>query len=86
MTLRPLKRLDPTWWRKIADGYDQQDGRARLIRLTRSSKVTGWALYVDGECVGSWTSLREAKDRAASRSETWAEAQRRLAATPDPRE
>ena len=75
---KPLKRLDPTWWRKIADGYDQQDGRARLVRLTTRAKVTGWSLYVDGECLGSWTTLREAKERAAKGIESWAMAQRRL--------
>lgn len=81
--MKPLKRLDPTWWRKVAVGYDQQDGRGRLVRLTNASgKVTGWALYVDGECIGSWPSLREAKDRAAKRTETWTEAQRRLADEP----
>lgn len=80
--MTPLKRLDPTWWRKVADGYDQQDGRARLVRLGTYDKVTGWALYVDDECVGSWPSLREAKERAASRTET--EAQQRLAGNPDP--
>ena len=85
--VKPLRRLDPTWWRKVADGYDQQDGRARLVRLKTGSKVTGWTLYVDGECVGSWPSLAEAKERAANRTETWAEAQRRLeSGTPDPRE
>lgn len=79
-----LKRLDPTWWRKVSDGYDQQDGRARLVRLTNTggTKVTRWTLYIDGECVGSWSSLREAKERAANRTETWAEAQRRLEDTP----
>ncbi len=76
--MKPLKRLDPTWWRKVADGYDQQDGRARLVRLKTGDKVTGWALHVDGECIGSWPSLREAKERAANRGETWTEAQRRL--------
>lgn len=77
--MKPLKRLDPTWWRKVPDGYDQQDGRARLVRLKRASgKVTGWALYVDGEWVSSWHNLREAKAGAANRSETWTEAQRRL--------
>ena len=76
--MKPLKRLDPTWWRKVSDGYDQQDGRARLVRLTRANKVTGWALHVDGECMGSWPNLRTAKERAANRGETWTEAQRRL--------
>lgn len=74
----PLKRLDPTWWRKVVDGYDQQDGRARLVRLKTGDKVTGWTLYVDDECIDSWTNLREAKERAANRSETWTEAQQRL--------
>ena len=69
--MKPPKRLDPTWWRKVSDGYDQQDGRARLVRLKTGAKVTGWALYVDGECVDSWPNLREAKERAASRTETW---------------
>ncbi len=41
-TLKPLKRLDPTWWRKVADGYDPQDGRASLVRLTTRDKVVGW--------------------------------------------
>ena len=83
--MKPLKPLDPTWWRKVADGYDQQDGRARLVRLTSatSAKVIGWALHVDGECVGSWQSLREAKERAARGVETWAQAQRRLEGTPE---
>ena len=63
--MKPLKRLDPTWWRKAADGYDQQDGRARLVRLKTGAKITGWSLYVDGECLGSWPSLREAKEHAA---------------------
>ena len=80
--MKPLKRLDPTWWRKVSDGYDQQDGRARLVRMKTGDKITGWALYVDGECVGSWPSFREAKERAANRSETWAEAQRRLEGAP----
>ena len=80
--MKPLKRLDPTWWRKVTDGYDQQDGRARLVRLKTGTNATkGWALHVDGECVGSWQSLREAKERAANRTETWAEAQRRLEST-----
>ena len=79
--MKSLKRLDPTWWQKVADGYDQQDGRARLVRLKTSDKGTGWTLYVDGECVCSWPSLREAKERAANRTETWAEAQRRLEGT-----
>lgn len=77
--MKPLKRLDPTWWRKVPDGYDQQDGRARMVRLKTGDKVTGWALYVDGECVGSWSSLREAKERAAEGIETWTQAQQRLA-------
>ena len=76
--MKPLKRLDPTWWCKVSDGYDQQDGRARLARLKTGNKITGWTLYVDGECIGSWPSLREAKERAANRSETWTEAQYRL--------
>ena len=79
---KPLKRLDPTWWRKVADGYDQQDGRARLVRLTTRGKVTNWALYVDGESVGAWPSLREAKERAATFVETWTQAQRRLEGAP----
>ena len=74
----------------MADGYDQQDGRARLVRLkgTTRAKATGWALYVDGECIGSWLSLCEAKERAANRGETWTEAQRRLEDEPrvDPSE
>lgn len=69
--MKPLKRLDPTWWRKVTDGYAQQDGRARLVRLTTGAKVTSWALHVDGECVGSWPSLREAKEHAAQPFETW---------------
>lgn len=80
--MRPLQRLDPTWWRKVTDGYEQQDGRGRLVRLTTGSRVSGWALYVEGECVGSWPTLREAKDRAARFTETWRQAQQRLADTP----
>lgn len=80
--MKPLKRLDPSWWRKVADGYDQQDGRARLVRLKKGEKVVGWTLYVDGECYGTWPTLAKAKERAGYRSETWAEAQRRLEGTP----
>jgi hypothetical protein len=80
--MKLLKRLDPTWWRKVTDGYDQQDGRARLVRMKTGDKVTGWALYVDGECVGSWPSLGEAKERAATFTETWTQAQQRLESTP----
>ena len=74
--MKPLKRLDPTWWRKVNDGYEQQDGRARLVRRNTGDKVTGWTLYVDGKCVGSWPSFQEAKERAAN--EMWAEDPQRL--------
>ena len=82
--MKPLKRLEPSWWRKVADGYDQQDGRARLVRLKRGTKVVGWTLYVDGECFSSrpWPTLAKAKEGAANRGETWSEAQRRLEDTP----
>jgi hypothetical protein len=63
--VKPLKQLDPTWWRKVAGGYDQQDSRARLVRLKERTKVTGWALYVDNEYRGDWPSLAQAKRRAA---------------------
>ena len=63
---RPLQRLDPTWWRKIADGYEQQDGRGRLVRQKTDGKVTGWALYVEGEYFGTWSTFGEAKQRAAT--------------------
>ena len=63
--MRPLKRLDPTWWRKVPSGYDQQDGRGRLVRLKERTKVTGWALYIDGEYRGEWPRLEQAKRRAA---------------------
>jgi hypothetical protein len=28
---KPLKRLDPTWWRKVTDGYDQQATISRTV-------------------------------------------------------
>lgn len=59
--LKPLKLLAPTRWRKVRDGYEQQD-RARLVRL---GKTAGWILFVDGKCLGRWSSLREAKARAS---------------------
>jgi hypothetical protein len=52
-------RLDPTWWRKAPNGYLQAN--ARLDRLPRNR----WALYIDGECIGSWQTLATAKLRAA---------------------
>lgn len=60
-TLRPL---DPTWWCRRGLNYEQQDGRARLVRLKERSKTTAWALYVDGEYRGSWSRLGLAKRRA----------------------
>ncbi len=63
--MKPLKRLDPTWWHRTPSGYDQQDGRARLIRLKQRARVTGWALYIDNEYRGSWSTLVTAKMRAA---------------------
>jgi hypothetical protein len=62
---RPLRPLDPLWWRRRDFGYDQQDGRAQLRRLHDRSTVTGWALYVDGEYRGQWSTLAQAKQRAA---------------------
>jgi len=38
--VKRLKLLDPTWWRKVADGYDQQDGRARLPILRNVTVTT----------------------------------------------
>ena len=64
--MKPLKRLDPTWWCKTPSGYDQQDGRARLTRLKTKATVTGWALYIDDEFRGSWPTLRQAKEEAAA--------------------
>jgi len=63
--MRPLRPLDPTWWRKAPLGYDQQDGRARLVRLKTRTKTTSWALYIDGEYRGDWPKLDQAKHRAA---------------------
>lgn len=67
--MKPLRPLDPTWWRKAPGGYDQQDSRARLVRLKERTRVTGWGLYVDGEYRGSWPSLAQAKRRAAEMTE-----------------
>lgn len=63
--MKPLRPLDPTWWRKAPGGYDQQDGRACLVRLKERAKVTGWGLYVDNEYRGDWPSFAQAKRRAA---------------------
>ncbi len=68
---KPLKRLDPTWWAKRSDGYDQQNGRERLLRLKEGAKVTGWALCVDNEYRGHWPAFAEAKRRAAELSARW---------------
>ena len=68
---RPLKRLDPTWWSKRPDGYDQQNGRARLVRVKEGTKVVGWALYVDNEWRGRWSSFGQAKQGAAELSALW---------------
>ena len=63
--MKSLRPLDPTWWRKAPGGYDQQDGRARLMRLRERDKIVGWALYVDGERRGDWPRLAQAKHEAA---------------------
>lgn len=63
--MKPLRPLDPTWWRKAPGGYDQQDGRARLVRLKQRTKVVSWALYVDDVYCGDWPRLDQAKQRAA---------------------
>lgn len=62
--MRSLQQLDPTWWRKAPGGYDQQDGRARLVRLKERTRVTGWALYIDNVYRGDWPKLEQAKRRA----------------------
>jgi hypothetical protein len=54
--VKTLKTLDPTWWRRTPRGYEQQEGRAKLLR----SKA-GWELYIEGARRGEWTSLRAAK-------------------------
>jgi len=63
--MRPLRPLDPTFWCRTSGGYTQQDNRARLVRLKERAKVTGWALYIDGEYRGAWPKLDQAKRRAA---------------------
>lgn len=72
--MRPLRPLDPTWWCKGPGGYNQQDNRARLVRLKEQTKVTGWALYINDEYRGSWPSLNQAKRRAAEITTKAAEA------------
>lgn len=59
-----MKPLDPAWWRRTADGYEQQHGAAKLIRLQSRKRITGWSLYINGVCRGQWRSLEEAKGHA----------------------
>ena len=59
-----MRPLDPTWWRRVATGYEQQDGAGRIYRLKSGSKVTGWSLYVQGEYKGQWPTLGQTKRRA----------------------
>ena len=69
--MKAPKRLDPSWWRRTSRGYEQQDGRAKLIRLRykAGSKAAGWGLYLDGVYLGGWPLLRDAKSNAAKLTE-----------------
>lgn len=65
-----LRPLDPSFWRRVGTGYEQQAGRARLGRLKNRTKTTGWALTIDGVHHGSWPSFGSAKRRALEISST----------------
>ena len=68
----PLKYLDPAEWSKRPDGYDQQRGRAQLLRV-KSAMGVKWMLYVDNEFRGQWPNFRKAKQGAAQLSATWSQ-------------
>lgn len=58
--MKPLQRLDPTWWCRTPRGYQQQDGRAELLRRKTGCKIS-WELYIEGDRLGEWRTLRLAK-------------------------
>jgi hypothetical protein len=65
--MRPLRPLEPTWWRLLRGGpdrgdYEQQDGQGRLRRvLDVRGRTTGWVVYVHGVERGQAKTLGQAK-------------------------
>lgn len=51
-------------WKPQAYGYSQLGERVQLRRLVYNRITMGWAVWVDGELRGTWTSLQTAKRRA----------------------
>lgn len=62
---RPLLPLDPTWWRPVRGGYEQQDGRAKIRRILANGRPIRWELWIDDAYRGHWDLFSKAKGGAA---------------------
>lgn len=52
-----LRNLDPAWWIRVDDGYQQQE-RVKLTRVAHHRRTTGWALQIDGVVIARWPGWR----------------------------